>query len=94
MRSVRPWRSPVRWLGRSLSALILGFSLSADIQAMIRKSTIVRLLGDGRPCTLALATGLGAASSSCSYVALGRSLFRKGANFSAAMAFEIASTTW
>lgn len=34
------------------------------------------------------------ASSSCSYaaVALARSLFRKGANFTAAMAFEIAST--
>ena len=60
----------------------------------MRKSTIVRLLGDDRPRTLAIATGLGAASSSCSYaaVALARSLFRKGANFTAAMAFEIAST--
>ena len=77
-----------------LWALILGFSLSAVIQAVIRKSTIVRLLGDDRPRTLAVASGLGAASSSCSYaaVALARSLFRKGANFSAAMAFEIAST--
>jgi uncharacterized membrane protein YraQ (UPF0718 family) len=46
-----------------------------------------------RPRSLAVATGLGAASSSCSYaaVALARSLFRKGANFTAAMAFEIAS---
>jgi len=54
----------------------------------------VRLLGDDRPRTLALAAGLGAASSSCSYaaVALARSLFRKGADFTAAMAFEIAST--
>jgi uncharacterized protein len=61
---------------------------------VVRKSTIVRLLGDDRPRTLAIATGLGAASSSCSYaaVALARSLFRKGANFTAAMAFEIAST--
>ena len=51
-------------------------------------------LGDDRPRTLAVATGLGAASSSCSYaaVALARSLFRKGASFTAAMAFEIAST--
>ena len=75
-------------------ALILGFGLSAMVQALVRKSTIVRLLGDDRPRTLALATGLGAASSSCSYaaVALARSLFRKGASFTAAMAFEIAST--
>jgi uncharacterized membrane protein YraQ (UPF0718 family) len=77
-----------------LWALILGFTLSAIVQAVVRKSTIVRLLGDDRPRTLAVATGLGAASSSCSYaaVALARSLFRKGANFTAAMAFEIAST--
>src|ERR1700736_5565252 len=75
-------------------ALILGFGLSAMIQALVRKSTIVRLLGDDRPRTLALAAGFGAASSSCSYaaVALARSLFRKGASFTAAMAFEIAST--
>lgn len=77
-----------------LWALILGFALSAVVQAVVRKSTIVRLLGDDRPGTLAVASGLGAASSSCSYaaVALARSLFRKGANFTAAMAFEIAST--
>jgi uncharacterized membrane protein YraQ (UPF0718 family) len=77
-----------------LWALILGFALSAVVQAVVRKSAIVGLLGDDRPRTLAVATGLGAASSSCSYaaVALARSLFRKGANFTAAMAFEIAST--
>ena len=75
-------------------ALILGFALSAMVQALARKSTVVRLLGDDRPRTLARATGFGAASSSCSYaaVALARSLFRKGASFTAAMAFEIAST--
>jgi uncharacterized protein len=75
-------------------ALILGFALSAVVQALVRKSVIVRLLGDDRPRTLAVAAGLGAASSSCSYaaVALARSLFRKGASFTAAMAFEIAST--
>ena len=75
-------------------ALILGFTLSAVIQAVVRKSTVVRLLGDDRPRTLALASLLGAASSSCSYaaVALARSLFRKGADFTAARAFEIAST--
>ncbi|MDI5968574.1 permease [Streptomyces sp. SL13] len=75
-------------------ALILGFALSAVIQAVVRRSTVVSLLGDDRPRTLALAAGLGAASSSCSYaaVALARSLFVKGADFTAAMAFEIAST--
>jgi uncharacterized membrane protein YraQ (UPF0718 family) len=77
-----------------LWALILGFALSAVVQAVVRKSTIVRLLGDDRPRTLTVAALLGAASSSCSYaaVALARSLFRKGANFTAAMAFEIGST--
>ncbi|MFJ4591769.1 MULTISPECIES: permease [unclassified Kitasatospora] len=75
-------------------ALILGFLLSAVVQAVVRKSTVVRMLGDDRPRTLGVAALLGAASSSCSYaaVALARSLFRKGADFTAAMAFEIAST--
>jgi hypothetical protein len=77
-----------------LWALIVGFALSSVIQAVVRRSTIVRLLGDDRPRTLAIATGFGAASSSCSYaaVALARTLFGKGASFAAAMAFEIAST--
>ncbi|MGH3302807.1 MAG: permease [Streptosporangiaceae bacterium] len=75
-------------------ALILGFALSAIVQALVSKSSIARLLGGDGPRTLAVATGLGAASSSCSYaaVALARSLVRKGASFVAAMAFEIAST--
>jgi hypothetical protein len=77
-----------------LWALILGFALSAVVQAVVRRSTIVRLMGDERPRTLAVSAGLGAASSSCSYaaVALARSLFRRGASFVAAMAFEIGST--
>ncbi|MEP6851231.1 MAG: permease [bacterium] len=75
-------------------ALILGFFLSAVVQAVVRRATITRLLGNDKPKTLAIATGLGAASSSCSYaaVALARSLLRKGADFTAAMAFQIAST--
>jgi uncharacterized membrane protein YraQ (UPF0718 family) len=75
-------------------SLILGFTLSAVIQAVVRRETVIRLLGDDRPRTLAFATGLGAASSSCSYaaVALARALVRRAANFTAAMAFEIAST--
>lgn len=77
-----------------LWALILGFALSAVVQAVVRRGTIIRRLGEDRPRTLAVATGFGAASSSCSYaaVALARSLFLKGASFTAATAFEIGST--
>src|SRR5271155_218686 len=55
---------------------------------------MVRLLPDSGPRSILIATGLGAASSSCSYaaVALARSIFRKGADFVAAMAFQFAST--
>ncbi len=75
-------------------SLILGFALSAVVQAVVRREAITKRLGSDRPATLALAAGLGAASSSCSYaaVALARSLFRKGASFTAAMVFEVAST--
>ncbi len=74
--------------------LILGFGLSAVVQAVVSKSEMTKLLPDGSPKSLAIACGLGAASSSCSYaaVALARSIFRKGANFTAAMAFQLAST--
>ena len=77
-----------------LWALVLGFGLSAVVQAVISKESVTRLLPDDSPRSIAIACGLGAASSSCSYaaVALARSLFRKGANFTAAMAFEFAST--
>jgi hypothetical protein len=74
--------------------LILGFALSAVVQAVVSHREMSRLLPDDRPRSIAIALALGAASSSCSYaaVALARSLFRKGANFTAAMAFEMAST--
>jgi len=74
--------------------LILGFGLSGAVQAVVSKGEMSRLLPDDSPKSLAIATGFGAASSSCSYaaVALARSIFRKGADFTAAMAFEIAST--
>ena len=77
-----------------LWSLVFGFLLSAVVQAVVRREAVVRALGDDRPVTLAKATGLGIASSSCSYaaVALARSLFRKGAGFTAAIVFEIAST--
>jgi len=75
-------------------ALALGFLLSAIVQAVVSKAEMSRLLPDDSAKTLAIATGLGAASSSCSYaaVALARSIFRKGADFTAAMVFELAST--
>ena len=74
--------------------LILGFALSAVVQAVVSHREMARLLPDDRPRSIATALALGAASSSCSYaaVALARSLFRKGADFTAAMAFEMAST--
>ena len=74
--------------------LILGFGLSALVQAVVSKSEMTRLLPDDSPRSLAIACALGAASSSCSYaaVALARSIFRKGANFTAALAFQLAST--
>jgi uncharacterized membrane protein YraQ (UPF0718 family) len=77
-----------------LWALILGFALSGAVQAVVSKGEMRRLLPDDSPRSLGIACGLGAASSSCSYaaVALSRSLIRKGADFTAAMAFQFAST--
>jgi uncharacterized protein len=74
--------------------LILGFALSAVVQAVVSHREMSRLLPDDSLRSIVKALALGAASSSCSYaaVALARSLFRKGANFTAAMAFEMAST--
>jgi uncharacterized protein len=77
-----------------LWALILGFFFSAVIQAVVSKEEMSHLLPGDSPRTILIACGLGMASSSCSYaaVALARSMFRKGANFTAAMAFQFAST--
>ena len=74
--------------------LILGFALSAVVEAVVSHQQMSRLLPDDRPRSIVTALALGAASSSCSYaaVALARSIFRKGAHFTAAMAFEMAST--
>jgi uncharacterized membrane protein YraQ (UPF0718 family) len=73
---------------------VLGFALSAVIQAIVSHREMSRLLPDDSPRSIGSALALGAASSSCSYaaVAIARSIFRKGANFTAAMAFEMAST--
>jgi len=74
--------------------LILGFALSGVVQAVVSHQTIAKTLGDDSPKSLTLATLFGIASSSCSYaaVALTRSIFQKGASFTAAMTFELAST--
>lgn len=74
--------------------LILGFTLSGVVQAVVSHQAIARALGGDSPKQLTLATLFGIASSSCSYaaVALARSIFQKGASFTAAMAFELAST--
>jgi len=74
--------------------LVLGFALSAVVQAVVSHREMARLLPDDQPRSIVTALALGAASSSCSYaaVALARSLFCKGADFTAAMAFEMAST--
>ncbi len=74
--------------------LILGFTLSGIVQAVVSHQAMAKTLGGDRPKNLALATLFGIASSSCSYaaVALARSIFQKGASFTASMAFELAST--
>ena len=74
--------------------LILGFALSGIVQAVVSHQAMARALGGNSPRNLSLATLFGIASSSCSYaaVALARSIFRKGASFTSAMVFELAST--
>jgi uncharacterized membrane protein YraQ (UPF0718 family) len=75
-------------------ALVLGFFISAVVQAWVPRERIEARLAGGGPRPLAWATGLGAASSSCSYaaIAIAKSLFQKGASASAAIAFQFAST--
>jgi uncharacterized protein len=74
--------------------LILGFTFSGIVQALVSHQRIAKTLGCDSPRCLTFATLFGIASSSCSYaaVALARSLFQKGASFTSAMAFELAST--
>jgi len=75
-------------------ALVLGFLFSGIVQAWVPRSRMERALGGRDVRTAALATGLGAASSSCSYaaVAIAKSIFQKGASLAAAMVFQFAST--
>jgi uncharacterized membrane protein YraQ (UPF0718 family)/YHS domain-containing protein len=75
-------------------ALVFGFAISAIVQAWIPRERIQDALGSSGVRPLALATGLGAASSSCSYaaIAIAKSLFEKGASAASALAFQFAST--
>src|SRR5712692_4736430 len=74
--------------------LVLGFALSGIVQAVVSHQSMAKALGGDSPKNLTLATLFGIASSSCSYaaVALARSIFQKGASFTSAMIFELAST--
>ncbi len=75
-------------------ALVLGFAISAIVQAWVPRARIERSLSGSGPRAVGLATGLGAASSSCSYaaVAIAKSLFQKGASAATSLAFQFAST--
>jgi uncharacterized protein len=75
-------------------ALVLGFGLSGAVQAFVSRAEMQRSLGDHQPKALARASFFGAVSSSCSYAAsaLAKSLFVRGADFTAAMVFMVAST--
>src|SRR5215218_2637505 len=75
-------------------ALVLGFAISAIVQAWVPRERIERRLAGSGAEPVSLATGLGAASSSCSYaaIAIGRSLFAKGASAAVMLAFQFAST--
>src|SRR3954452_23636866 len=75
-------------------ALVLGFAISAIVQAWVPRQRVESALSGSGPRPVALATGLGAASSSCSYaaVAIAKSLFQKGASAATALGFQFAST--
>src|ERR1700758_2917013 len=75
-------------------ALVLGFAISAIVQAWVPRERIERALSGSGPKPVALATGLGAACSSCSYaaIAIARSLFSKGASAATSLAFQFAAT--
>src|ERR1700726_2678321 len=75
-------------------ALVIGFAISAIVQAWVPRERVERALSGEGPRPIARATTLGAASSSCSYaaVAIAKSLFQKGASAASALAFQFAST--
>ncbi len=78
----------------TLWALVLGFTLSGAVQAFVSRDEMRSALGDHAPRTVAKAGFFGVISSSCSYAAsaLAKTLFARGADFTAAMVFMVAST--
>src|SRR5260370_33301170 len=87
-------RSSLFMLWEVLWPLAFGFLLSAMVQTVVSKRAVASALGRPDLRGFALACGLGAASSSCSYaaVAVARALFRRGASFVNAIIFEFAPT--
>ena len=77
-----------------LWALVLGFALSGAVQAFVSRDEMQRILGNHSPRVVTRAGLLGVVSSSCSYAAsaLAKSLFTRGADFTASMVFMFAST--
>src|SRR5246127_2936057 len=75
-------------------ALVLGFAISAIVQAWVPRQQVEGLMSGSGARSVTWATGLGAASSSCSYaaIAIAKSLFQKGASAASALAFQFAST--
>src|ERR1700684_3138719 len=75
-------------------ALVLGFAISAIVQEWVPRERIEGLMRGSDARSIGWATGLGAASSSCSYaaVSIAKSLFQKGASAASALAFQFAST--
>jgi uncharacterized membrane protein YraQ (UPF0718 family) len=75
-------------------ALVLGFAISAIVQAWVPRARIEGALAGEGFAPIAKATALGAASSSCSYaaIAIAKSLFQKGASAVTALSFQFAST--
>ncbi len=78
----------------TLWALVLGFTLSGAVQAFVSRTQMQQTLGDHAPKTLAKSSFFGMISSSCSYAssALAKSLFARGADFTASLVFMVAST--
>ena len=75
-------------------SLVLGFAVSAVMQVVVPRRTIVSMIGRDGVREIALATAAGAASSSCSYAAasVARTLFQKGGALIPSLAFLFAST--
>jgi hypothetical protein len=90
----RSLRESFFMLWETLWPLIFGFGLSGAVQAFVSREQMQRVMGDHGPAAVARASGFGMVSSSCSYAAtaMAKSLFQKGADFTAAMIFMFAST--